>query len=1153
MALRAGVQALGLLALLALVAVAWGAAPPPLLTEQQKAKLAERDRLEKSLPRLLGQKQNDKVIVAMARIVTLEKQVFGETDPEVVASLERLAARHEVLEQFPAAIKVREELLRLQEKRLGKGHWEITDARIALEFARRRNALTAEERVGLRQAAAWTQQVHQLYRQGKAMDAIPLLLKVREVYKKVLGELHYDYVGSMNNLAVLYRENGEHARALPLFLEAHHIFRKMLGERHPAYVSSLNNLAVVYRDMGEDGRALPLYLEAREICEKVLGERHPLYAITLTNMAMLYKDMGEHTKALPLFLEVRDIRKKIQGERHPTYGTSLNNLAGLYQDMGEHARALPLLLEARDIVKKVLSERHPLYAQNANNLGMLYQKMGEYAKALPLYVEARDINKKVLGEHHPYYAATLNNLATLYQDMGEHARALPLLLESRDIRKKVVGERHPSYALSLNSLANLYNDMGEYAKALPLLLKARDIRKKVLGERHPSYATSLNSLAFLHRDRKEYTKALPLFLEARDINKKVLGERHPHYATSLNNLAWLYMNMGKPKQAMKSSQEALRALEGYLDDGFGLLGDRQRNQILQNVLHNLGLLLSLQEEAERPAAERYAAVLSWKGRVASWGTLDRLALNQPALKETVEQLQEARARLARFALQTPTPAQQAAWLREVQALTEHKERLEAELARRSSEFRKQNERRSLTPEQLAKELPGNVAFVDLIEFTHFTAPGAGKGKPQIEQRLLAFVSRRGKEVVAVPLGAQKPVADAVARWRAEVEKAPRLANRATIDRAGKALRDAVWQPLMKHVGDAKTVIVAPDGVLCQFPLAALPGSKSGSYLIEERALAQVSSAAHLFDLLAPMDGKPREGKGLLALGGVDYGEGKPYGPLPGTVVEARRCRDLFRKTFTADSAVLLSGKEATTAALRKGAAASPRYLHLATHGYFEPPDRVERLLRGLDSREDAGFLRSQQAVTLSNLPGLRCGLALAGANQPPPADDPNALPGVLTGQDVEALDLRGCEVAVLSACQTELGDVARSQGVLGLQRAFHKAGAKTLVTSLWSVQDGATAELMDEFYSRLWGKKKITRLEALRQAQLAILRNPERVRQRSATLLADARKRGVPEEMLRGPKGRYATDLPEGGKIDTKPARSPEAWWAAFVLSGEWR
>src|SRR5439155_3692898 len=102
----------------------------------------------------------------------------------------------------------------------------------------------------------------------------------------------------------------------------------------------------------------------------------------------------------------------------------------------------------------------------------------------------------------------------------------------------------------------------------------------------------------------------------------------------------------------------------------------------------------------------------------------------------------------------------------------------------------------------------------------------------------------------------------------------------------------------------------------------------------------------------------------------------------------------------------------------------------------------------------------------------------AGANRAPDR-------GILTAEEVAGLDLRGTELVVLSACDTGLGKEAGGEGVLGLQRAFQGAGARALAASLWKVDDAATSVLMEEFYANLW-RKKLPRLEALRQAQRAV-------------------------------------------------------------------
>ena len=113
------------------------------------------------------------------------------------------------------------------------------------------------------------------------------------------------------------------------------------------------------------------------------------------------------------------------------------------------------------------------------------------------------------------------------------------------------------------------------------------------------------------------------------------------------------------------------------------------------------------------------------------------------------------------------------------------------------------------------------------------------------------------------------------------------------------------------------------------------------------------------------------------------------------------------------------------------------------------------------------------------------------------------------------------QLVVLSACETGLGQSAGGEGLLGLQRAFQAAGARTVVASLWKVPDAATRDLMERFYDNLWNKE-MGKLESLREAQLWLLRE-------------------------RGARG---LDLIPS---TTQPKRLPAYYWAAFVLSGDWR
>jgi CHAT domain-containing protein len=200
-----------------------------------------------------------------------------------------------------------------------------------------------------------------------------------------------------------------------------------------------------------------------------------------------------------------------------------------------------------------------------------------------------------------------------------------------------------------------------------------------------------------------------------------------------------------------------------------------------------------------------------------------------------------------------------------------------------------------------------------------------------------------------------------------------------------------------------------------------------------------------------------------------------FTPLPGTAAEAKALKSLLKLT---DDQVLTQGK-ATEAALKQ--LTGPRILHLATHGFFLADQAVDRTSEPLRLLGQDGL-----PVPKGEHPLLRSGLALAGANRLRSGQDD----GILTALEVAGLDLVGTELAVLSACETGVGNVLNGEGVYGLRRALVLAGVQTQLVSLWKVDDTATKELIVDYYQRL--SVGAGHSAALRQAQLTMLQDPER-------------------------------------------------------------
>jgi CHAT domain-containing protein len=260
------------------------------------------------------------------------------------------------------------------------------------------------------------------------------------------------------------------------------------------------------------------------------------------------------------------------------------------------------------------------------------------------------------------------------------------------------------------------------------------------------------------------------------------------------------------------------------------------------------------------------------------------------------------------------------------------------------------------------------------------------------------------------------------------------------------------------------------------------------------------------------------------VGGVDYGPEGKWSYLKGTAAEVEH----LAKLRPGPGTVRLDGASATKSSLR-ALLPGRRYIHLATHGEFLDPG--PRRDGGRFLVTDTGSGGALFDVTARS-PLLLSMLVLAGANRSVPTD-PGGLPiasdGLLTAEEVMGLDLSRTELVVLSACETGVGKVRGGEGVFSLQRAFHIAGTRAVVASLWAVDDRATQALMSRFYRNLWADqgKPLGKLEALREAQLWLLH-----------------------------EGAKELGRPRGGLVRPDPVPQgplPPSYWAAFVLSGDWR
>jgi CHAT domain-containing protein/Tfp pilus assembly protein PilF len=942
----------------------------------------------------------------------------------------------------------------------------------------------------------------------------------------------------------------------------------------------------------------PPALTAQE--QQLLLEARKLHAEGMALYEQAQLEIATERLRQALALRQRVYSRDKYPDGHPDLARSLSNLGLMLRAQGAYGQAEPFYRRALAMrqalyPKDKYPDGHPDLAHSLNNLGGLLKTQGEYGQAEPFYRQAVAMKQALYPrdkypDGHPDLAISLNNLGLLLQAQGMHGQAEDFLRQALAMRlalypKAKYPHGHPSLSNSLNSLGFVCQAQGEYSKAEPFFRQALEMRqalypKSKYPDGHPDLATSLNNLGFVLDVQGAYGQAEAFYRQALEMRqalypKSKYPDGHPDLATSLNNLGFFLQTQGAYVRAEPLFRQAV---EQYTQQA-SRLAQVASEPVALNAAATFPLsrdgLLSVTRNLPDAAARTYEAV--WQSRASITRVYQRrhlaltAAATDPAVRRDWEQLQQLRRQRAQLLL-TPasTSTQQTARKDTLDRLNEDLDQAEKSLLPRLPMLPYYEELAKLGPDILQQRLAADTVLVDVLRYTHFEQDPKQPGQKGERRsvRYLAFVLSR-RDIQRVDLGPAADLDAAVQQWREAItQKLPagnhagRVDHDAQLRRHGQRLRDLVWEPVENRFpAGVRSVYVAPDGELTQLPWGALPGGGPDRVLLDDYALAVVPHGPFLLEQLTPPPARAAQRlpapQGLLLVGGIRYddqpaaavaanrdAEGVVAQPvswryLPGTEAERQLLQRLVAQAGPKMTASL-GGVEVSAARLRQELEQA-RYAHVATHGFFADPNFRSVLQldpKLFERREFEGRILERRGEG-SRSPLVLSGLVCAGANR---AETPER--GILSGDAIAGLLLDDLQLAVLSACDTGLGDVAGGEGVFGLQRAFHIAGCHNVVASLWKVDDAATAALMARFYGYLFAADEARRLpplEALRRAQLDLYRHPELI---GAWSRGEARAPGLPRPATTPPPA----DTPP--ELLTSVGRAPIKVWAAFTLSG---
>jgi CHAT domain-containing protein/Tfp pilus assembly protein PilF len=949
-------------------------------------------------------------------------------------------------------------------------------------------------------------------REGKFEEAEFNLKRSVEIAEKHLSATHFERAKAYNSYGIFLFTTGKNKEAIKLL----HL-SLAINERNnsPDVSDNLNNLGIAYENLGDYSEAFEHYQQALKVNRKKYGLNNLSTANTYMNLGTACSKLDRLGESMRYFDTTLTIYEKVLPKNHPEFAALYNNMGAVANFKGDYQSALAFFDLALKNNQINLGENHPDVANIYANAGMLLLNRGDIKKALAFFNKAYDIRIRFFGKNNHFVARTSNYLGDCYLQSNDFDNAFKWYMEAIQIYNSQPTGDPTDIVEYNNDLGYYYEKLGNQSEALKFYKAALSVVRKQPNKQDLYIANSLNRIGNLYLSKNNLKLAKQQFEQALQINLQLLGRWHPDVAQIYSNLALVNSSNEGLSIALCDSAMAAISYSSFAPVSFEKVSSPI---VLLDVFRNKGALLqgfyeksktkkwlleadknysiaiqlidfvklTLEEPGSRQALlEKYFKI--YENAIAVKFALKELTNDASFWHQAFEVSERSNATLLLEALQSV----QAGRFAEIpDSLLETERRLKIDMAYLERLiFEEKMNANASDPKKLAKlnnqlfslqqQTANLMARLRKDYPNYFTlkyAPELVK-VPEIQTKLLrpaqnmlgyfvgeesifAFVIGESSfEVVKIPnefpLEAWvQEFRNSIYRFNPAGEEVDFLSQKYT--NLGYELYQLLFEPVQSKL-TGNQVVVLPGGVIGYLPFDALLASPpddygaydTHDYLIKHYQFSYSYSATLHKEMLGRNSNWRRGGFVAFApsYGGdsLNMRRDDPWRAVLGNLKfnqsEVKSIKDIMGGQVFLDTA-------ATELNFTK-AAPDAGILHLAVHA------------KSNDEHGEYSYLAFYQ--TLDSIE--------------------NELVFV---KDLYSMRIKAALV-VLSACETGIGELQRGEGIVSLARGFSYAGAASIVTTLWSIDDFASSEIMRFFYQNL--KKGQEKDEALRNAKLNFLKN----------------------------------------------------------------